>query len=355
MFGLEMLDVAIGMIFVFLLLSLICSAVNEMIEAYLKKRATDLERGIRELLNDPSGTGLVKKLYDHPLVIGLFRGTYDPGKISGGRYRTDGDSLLPSYIPARNFALALMDVVLPATPTVQSGADNATTPPPDPKAPPPSDSPLQPLRNAISTIRNPKVEQALMTLVDAAGDDVGKARENIEAWYDSTMDRVAGWYKRRAQVIIFFLGLGVAIAVNADTITISNSLSHDEALRNSLVAAAQEYAKANASSSPSPSPSPAAESKIEACKKDANSPECRLETNLAKIRNLGLPVGWNRDDPRTIPDTVGGWVIKLIGWLLTAIAISLGAPFWFDLLNKFMVVRSTVKPHEKSPEEESEA
>jgi hypothetical protein len=48
------------------------------------------------------------------------------------------------------------------------------------------------------------------------------------------------------------------------------------------------------------------------------------------------------------------WLGRLPGWLLTALAITLGAPFWFDLLNKIMVIRSTVKPHEKSPEESSE-
>ena len=42
-----------------------------------------------------------------------------------------------------------------------------------------------------------------------------------------------------------------------------------------------------------------------------------------------------------------------LGWLLTALAVSMGAPFWFDLLNKFIVIRSTVKPKEKSPEEKS--
>jgi hypothetical protein len=52
-----------------------------------------------------------------------------------------------------------------------------------------------------------------------------------------------------------------------------------------------------------------------------------------------------------------GWYwqfrFHVFGWLLTALAISLGAPFWFDMLNKFIVVRSTVKPKEKSPEEKS--
>ncbi len=43
----------------------------------------------------------------------------------------------------------------------------------------------------------------------------------------------------------------------------------------------------------------------------------------------------------------------IAGWAITAFAVSLGAPFWFDILNKFMVVRSTVKPAEKSPPEAS--
>jgi len=46
-------------------------------------------------------------------------------------------------------------------------------------------------------------------------------------------------------------------------------------------------------------------------------------------------------------------MVRILGWLVTALALSLGAPFWFDLLNKFIVVRSTVKPKEKSPEEQS--
>jgi hypothetical protein len=143
-----------------------------------------------------------------------------------------------------------MDIVLPAkltTPNApsKSGASGATGSPSTPARSPASSSgttpsPLQPLREAIGSIQNPKVEQALMTLVDAAGDDISKVRENIEAWFDSAMDRVSGWYKRRAQWISLALGLGMAILFNADTITIGSSLSSDASMRNALVAAAQE-------------------------------------------------------------------------------------------------------------------
>src|SRR5439155_9929237 len=141
---------------------------------------------------------------------------------------------LPSYIPARNFALALMDTILPgkaADSEAKSGAAAATaSPPPGPpqvlvnlgegQAPgvvlPTTGQPaglLKDLRAGITEhITNKDVQQALVTLVDAAGNDVAKARENIEDWYNSSMDRVSGWYKRRSQYIVLVIGFLVAIA-----------------------------------------------------------------------------------------------------------------------------------------------
>jgi hypothetical protein len=352
MFGSSLLDVAIGTIFVYLLLSLICSAGNEIIESWLKKRASYLEQGIRQLLDDPSGEGLASKLYGHPLVSSLFPGTYDPKQISkGGSYASRSD--LPSYIPSRNFALALMDIIQPAQPETDkaaatpSGAAGAIR---SPKVSADAENPLTPLRDAIGKNASGQTQTALLALVDAAGGDIVKARENIEDWYDSSMDRVSGWYKRRAHAIILILGLGVAIALNADTIYIVRSLANDSTLRSSLVAAATEYAKEPPS--------------------EEGTADDQFSNNIRTIEGLGLPIGWTKDasDPaRRSPglpwrDTSPGTWIKdwvrlfywhWLGWIITAAAISQGAPFWFDLLNRFIVIRSTVKPHEKSPEEDS--
>ena len=87
MLGSDTLEIAIGLIFVYLVLSLICSAINELIEGLLNARAANLERGLRELLADPAGTGLVKAIYEHPLIHGLFKGTYDPAKTKKGMWR----------------------------------------------------------------------------------------------------------------------------------------------------------------------------------------------------------------------------------------------------------------------------
>ena len=359
MLGSDTLEIAIGLIFVYLVLSLICSAINELIEGLLNARAANLERGLRELLADPAGTGLVKAIYEHPLIHGLFKGTYDPAKTKKGMWTR---RKLPSYLPPRNFALALMDAVLPATPMTASGASSslaAAAIPPSPAGGPPV---VAALRTAIGGLPNTDVQRALLTLLDAAGGDIGRVRQNIEAWYNSAMDRVAGRYKRRTQFILLGLGMVVAIGMNADTITIARSLSVDKSLRNALVSAARQYA-AQPVGHGLPAPectadkkeSPECESLPVACQRDGTSPECRVQLDLEQLRTLGLPIGWSTalDDPRSIHVAPWWWLVRVVGWFLTACAISLGAPLWFDLLNKISVVRSTVKPQEKSPEEPS--
>ena len=99
MFGSEMLDVVISLIFVYLLLSLICSALREGIETWLKQRAVYLERGIRELLHDRTGEGLVKMLYTHPLIYSLYQGEYKPDETKAGKF-LPARSNLPTYIPS---------------------------------------------------------------------------------------------------------------------------------------------------------------------------------------------------------------------------------------------------------------
>ena len=323
MFGSPILDVAIGMIFVYLLLSLICSAANELLEAKLKNRAKDLEAGIRNLLGDK---GLADKIYSHDLISGLF--SADKGK--------------PSYIPAQTFALALMNTVFPAGTTGGAAAGNV----------------LESLRTTVSNLPEgdpaSPIKGALLALIDDAQGDVNKLRANIEDWYNAAMDRVSGWYKRRAQVIIVVLGLLIAIALNADSAYIARHLSTDPAMRNSLVSAAQAYAQQQ---------NQAGQNGQQA----SVSAQASFNENLARLEGLGLPIGWSigGDDPRLQWPGLHFWHrpfwtdwynqirFHWLGWVLTALAVSLGAPFWFDLLNKFVVVRSTVKPKEKSPEEKS--
>jgi hypothetical protein len=310
MLGSPILDLAIGMVFVYLLLSLVCTAAKELLEAWLKKRATDLEAGIRALLKDPD---LARRLYEHPLIAGLF--------VKRGEQWTRTN--WPSYIPAPLFAQALLDLVFPQQPAPPAGAGGTAPPAPT-------------LRETVGQIPVEPVRKALLAFVDAGANDLQRLRASLEGWFNSAMDRVSGWYKRWSQVVILVLGLGITVALNVDTIALGDSLSRDPEAVKRLVSAAEEFAKR-------PRPGDG---------REVAEPE-RLRQRLDQVGALSLPIGWKGDDPRTVPREFWDWLRKVGGWLLTAFAVSLGAPFWFDLLNKFMVVRATVKPHEKSPAEAS--
>src|SRR6266849_6014836 len=101
MFGSNILDIAIGVVFVYLLLSLICSAINEALASMLQKRSSNLFEGIKNLLNDPEFTGLAQQLYNHGLIDGISQNAADVNK----------PNLKPSYIPAAHFSLALLDIL----------------------------------------------------------------------------------------------------------------------------------------------------------------------------------------------------------------------------------------------------
>jgi hypothetical protein len=357
----SVLGVVIGLVFVYLLLSLMCTAAKEVLEIWLKKRGTDLEAGIRELLNDPAGTGLAKQVFEHPLIFGLFEGDYKPARTWKAYLKNWCRSNLPSYIPARNFAQGLADVVL--RPQRVPPVVTSETPTPAMKAVPTA-APLIPasaapvavvaggpapppsLHELLNLLPETQARRALLTLADGAGNDEKRLREGIEAWFNSAMDRVSGGYKRWAQVVLLALGLFITVGLNVDTIAICQSLSHDPQQVQKIFNAAepinkkeQERRKKEVATDPPPGKD-----------KDQTDPTQQWKTELAQLEDLGLPIGWSQS---TMPksDDFLGWLRKVGGLLLTTLAISLGAPFWFDVLNKFMIVRSTVKPHEKSPEE----
>src|SRR5215208_4298841 len=103
MFGSVILEVAIGIVFVFLLVSMICSAIREGIESWLKSRAAFLEQGIRELLHDRHAVGIARSVYTHPLIHGLYLQDYRPRLSSRPLTALARGGNLPSYIPARSF------------------------------------------------------------------------------------------------------------------------------------------------------------------------------------------------------------------------------------------------------------
>ena len=329
MFGSEILDVAIGLIMMFLLLSLVVSSIKEAFETVLNHRAKDLERGLREMFGDVARNGLVPTFYNHPLISSLFAGDYKRGKTRN----------LPSYIPSRMFALTVIDLVASKSAVpVKPGEPVAT-----------EQTVLQNFQASLANLPGgSQIRGALEPLLQVSGNNLSALQAEIESWFDGSMDRVAGWYKRRTQLMIAAIGIGLAIFMNIDSLSIVRYLNTNQTARSVLMTRVDQYRQGRA---------------------DGNSFTGAPKTTdlvdpLGWIeRQGGLPLGWvtrpapdqtpddfNRDW-RKIPNTLGAWLLKIAGLLFTAFAVSLGAPFWFDILNRFMVIRSTVKPEEKSQEE----
>src|SRR5215831_6203228 len=235
MFNSQVLEIAIGLMFVFLIASLLASVVREFIEALLKTRAVQLERGIRLLLDDPSGKRTTEALFGHPQLFALFDGVYDPSRLTGfmrfwkKSETTDAGGIvsdkalrmplmtkLPSYIPSRNFALALLDLL------GRQGADASGAPPPGGRA-----ASMDTLLAHANALAPGRVRDALLVALNEAQGDFDRARTSLEAWFDSNMDRVSGWYKRESQVILLLIGLFTAVLFNIDTIAITRDLANN--------------------------------------------------------------------------------------------------------------------------------
>ncbi len=295
MFGSDMLNVVIGLVFVYLLLSVICSGINELLASVMSLRSKNLEKGIRNLLSDPNGSGTAQQFFQLPLVKSL------------GRRVTSSTRHLPSYIPSRTFSLALFNLLFPENEDKGSKT-------------------IQDVRQAINNLdADPDLKNNLLSFVNNAQDDLDKFRTSIETWYDDAMDRVSGWYKRRVRAIILTLAVVLTVVMNADTFMIVNVLWNDASMRNTIVANAGAAVE-NASIS------------------DTSAATERIQFASAQLNELQL-FGWS---PSTIvadkvPDDIIGWLRKLLGLFLTAVAVTLGAPFWFDILGKLINLRSSGK------------
>ena len=175
------------------------------------------------------------------------------------------------------------------------------------------------LIDAIEGIPSAPLRQALLAIYADVGEEVDAFRDAAEKWYDNSMDRVSGWYKRHIQAALWVISIMVVLFLNVDTLQLATTLWKDPTTRAALVARADTAVQ-------------------------QGKPPATVGNAVSQ---LALPLGWKLHfgkGPQEIPNHALGVLAKLIGLLLTAAALSLGAPFWFDLLSKFMRVRGTGPP-----------
>lgn len=317
-----LLSVAIALSFAYFLLSSVASAINEAIGAILKNRPKGLEQAILTLVGgdkgDPQLAQIAQRVYDHSLVSGL------------------SSIAKPSYVPARNFTHAVIDVLVKG-----AGADV-----------------LSSVRQAIADLppEHP-LTQALRSAATAAGNDVEAFRGLVDKWFDDAMDRLSGVYKRNTQIILFGLGLALAITFNVDTLHMVGSLLSDKPALANVVAAATQATETIAKASPPATGTVDAPNGTE----DKNLRDAIIQSQqnaldaADRLLQANLPIGWHACPAKPDNSEAGalclGWyatsasphydfLVAFIGWLLTALAVSFGAPFWFDLLNTFVNIRA---------------
>jgi hypothetical protein len=383
MSGSAVLDTAIGVVFVFLAVSLVCSGVVEWVSNKLNKRGEYLLRGLREMLDIPPGAtapdlpreiGLLDRrnlratlkrletagsqmfapaaakpagapdpeppaerpwladlVLARPLVASLHRPERpaEPGARAWGRLGFWKQDLhLASYLSARTFARGVLDLLVP-------DATGATT--------------LTDVEGRVQRLGDVPGRDVLLVLIREAKGDLGAFRRSLEQWYDEQMGRVSGWYKRWAQWRLFIVGGLVAVVANVSTVAVAQTFYSDEPVRQAVVAQAQA---------------------AQLCPGDATDSLACEKEQLDVLADLSLPVGWNVGRVAAdcqdgndgagcgwnpvayaswVGDSLGGTgpdgvLLRLLGWLLTAAAVSFGAPFWFDALSKLGSLRTAGRP-----------
>jgi len=322
------LEVAIGLIFVWLVISVATMEVQNRISTYLGWRAEQLEKSILSMLKDEA---LVKKFYAHPLVIELAQ------KDKNGHLVKDkkGEIKKPEYIPNTTFATVACEVIMNAG---KEGQDV-----------PLDTMSVSEMKTSIKALaeKNPNLERVnhyLMPNMEKAADNIeaklAEYRKNTEGWFGDVMSQASSWYKIRSQWMAFWIGLAIAVFINIDTINIAQKLWQEPTARAVIVAQAQAEAQSN---------------------------EPGGSISFVTAKNLNFPAGWTTTSLDTnscrlldvidyrvvirsagnclsvtsLPALNNGWgiLVKLFGYLLSAAAAAQGAPFWFDILRKLVGVK----------------
>jgi len=332
-FGSTVLDVVIGLVFVFFVFSLLVSGINELVRKVFNTRSKVLWGSISRMLDDGShqyrerwkpatemdpkrenlsgaapvgvvaaattetAPSLFDQLFNHPLISRL-----DPTP-QGQRSRI-------THIPPREFARAMVDILAPRD---------------ENEAPVWAD-----ISEGVASLP-PELRSQFEVLIEEAKGDIKEFRLGIEGWFDSSMERVSDWYKKRSRKAMFAYGLLVAGLFNVSAVIITADLYEDEILRDTVVSLAER----NVTAAEGADGEGAAQCTTRDC----------IEEQVTALVETQLPVLWRvcpvaGDEGRRCGFESGDRIAAtLIGWLVTAAALSMGASFWFSILKKAFKLR----------------
>lgn len=343
----RVIEIAISLALIFALTSLLVSALQEAYSSLTGLRGKVLRKAIVSFVGDDAH--FAQALLDHPLLVSLSQ-----------QRLVEREQRRPSYANADTVVAALLghladtytDGRRPETPGQLVDALRTRA----------AQAAAADLAGADAVGPNALFVRGLSALVQGTEHDWPTFQARVAAWYDSVGERSTGWFKRKTQAGVFFLGLAVAAAANLNPIVIASRLWSDEPLRQAVVAAATEASKAYAAAQSASQPGAllGGGALTDDRWKTLCAPEagqtatdprlaqlCETLRDLGSLRQLGLPIGWTQAAmPRLFSrDGQPGWgdylLLMPLGWVIIGLACTLGAPFWFDALGKLVRLRGS--------------
>jgi hypothetical protein len=323
----------------------------ELISRWFNLRARMLMKGIRRMLEDhvePKGNWFQKStLYNYLVdiasnIVRFFVPMKEREKVVRLFYNQPSIKYLgedksfskPAYLQPHNFSNTIVQMLR------GNSYDGSTN------------SEAELIKNALDNNLlniNQETLSHLKNLFADARQDAYSFRFRLEQWFEETMERANGWYKRQTQIILLVLGFFIACQFNVDSIAISKILLKDKKARDKMVELAtsrkDNYGSIN-------------DSVTVIVKKTTKN--LVTDTTLVTIDSMQLSsqgqyldtaYQYLMQDAADAQHLLGlkgsenkyqkNKFLVFVGWLITAFAISLGAPFWFDLLNRVIKLRSS--------------
>ena len=328
------INIAITLIFIYLASSFIIFAIEEKIILFFDLKAKNLKDVMYGLLGEEPQKGesygsfsLTERFYERYLnlpVNSSLSSKQQQGKLS--------KSMVPEQIPAEQFVTDLITVVAEELKYEDQDFYNKYE-----------------LTKIIEDINSSncrfseKMKRDLSTMLQRAinrfqdkADQVKYLDRQLQSWYDMSIEYALEIYDRKRQNFSIILSVIVVLMFNIDTVNIINNLSKSEitsTLSNKITEVIVSNSESNSCSEVNN------DTEFQSCIQD------QLATTFEALDGIdNLPIGWNFSAPlkgQFTPLNFSHIIQAVTGWIISIIAISQGAPFWFGILNNLINFKSS--------------
>ena len=311
----SILDIVIGFSFLFFLLSNCVTLIVELLSSWMNIRSKNLKKGIQKLLDDiidnkgNNASGLSKLFFEHPMITSLTSEKKALNKLKSDKFARVVIDILNKE-SAKNKGKRTNKTTQLSNGNISSSIDIVSS------------------KNYFDQTRTSETVDLLKTFAEEAREDINEFQQKLENWFDEQGDQMRDWFAAEIRTVTLMVSVFVVFALNVDSIRIYKALSKNDKLRMELANSAAEFLENHKD--------------VEFVKKDS----ANYTKEIAKIYNESLKepmelmgIGWkNAKGTYSSKDGSGislcAFATSILGMIISILAISLGAPFWYDVLTR---------------------